>query len=69
MKNKNPYKDPNLLLTINNIILFIDPHGTKTYGSSWKDRLDIKRSLEMKIKAPKYFIKIYLRLKSYIQIL
>jgi len=29
MKNKNPYKDPNLLLTINNIILFIDPHGTK----------------------------------------
>jgi len=37
----------------------------KYFNSPWKDRW-IKRSLEMKIKAPKYFI---FEIKSYTQIL
>jgi hypothetical protein len=64
MKNKNPYKNPNLLLTINNIILFIDPHGTKHTEALGK--IDgYKKIFGDENENPKVFYKDKFEIKSY----
>jgi len=64
----NPYKNPNLLWTINNIILFIDPYGTKHTEALGK--IDgYKKIFGDENESPKVSYKDIFEIKSYIQIL